>query len=140
MSRMGRVCAGVALFLSASLLVAVPAVGQSVVAGPTSTQFLAAVGDRVTVPVAVDMTASGGQLLGAYRMRVKWNPALLHFAGTQGGSFGTAIVNPDSTAQGILKIAGVNASGVAGVTVLASAMLDVASLSAADTLRVTFQE
>jgi hypothetical protein len=135
-----RARAVIVLLVSALATFALPAAGQSVVAGPTSTQFLAAVGDRVTIPVAVDMTNSGGKLLGAYRMRVKWNPAVLTYVSSQGGAFGTSIANTDSTAQGILKVAGANASGAAGVIVLGSATLQVASLSAADTLRVTFQE
>ena len=91
------------------------------------------VGGQVIVPVAVDMTASGGEKLGSYTARLVWNPAKLStcapFCGNANyqGNFPAPAFNGDSIAQGILKFTAVSPVGVSGlvtVTQLPFTILD----------------
>ncbi|GBD31484.1 hypothetical protein HRbin33_00443 [bacterium HR33] len=122
-------------------LLASPAAGQiTVVAGPTTTEITAAVGESVTVPIAVDMTAAPGVKLGAYRLSFRWNPALLRFVATAGGAFGSPVFNTDSAAQGVVKFSAAAATGATGIVNLGGVTLEVLSTGAADTFDLAFQE
>jgi hypothetical protein len=85
-------------FAATLLVVAVAASrvsAQSVVAGPTTSQIATAVGDRITVPVKVDMTAAAGLALGSYQARLQWDPSVFNFVSSSSGSFGPALFNTD---------------------------------------------
>ncbi len=124
----------------AAMGVARPAAGQTVVAGPTTTAINATPGERVTVPIGIDFTGAPGVNLGAYRLTLRWDPTLLGFAATGGSPFAAPVFNTDSTAQGVIKFAGANASGATGVFTLGSVSLDVVSTAKPDTLQLSFQE
>lgn len=118
-----------------------PAQGQTtIVAGPTTTEIVASVGQQVTVPIAVDLTGAPGVKLGAYRLSFRWNPSLLSFVATAGGSFGAPVFNTDSAAQGVVKLAAAVPSGASGVVQLGGVTLEVRSIEAADTFDLAFQE
>jgi hypothetical protein len=118
-----------------------PAEGQiRVVAGPTTTEVVASVGQRVTLPVAVDMTGAGGTKLGAYRLSLRWDPELLRFSGAAGGAFGAPVFNTDSAAQGVVKFAAAVPGGADGIVNLGGVTLEVVSTRAADTFDLAFQE
>src|ERR1044071_675371 len=64
------------------------------------------VGSQVIVPVAVDMSASGGEKLGSYTARLTWDPAKLGTCapfcvnGTFQGNFPAPTFNADSVQIG----------------------------------------
>lgn len=129
------------LAVFAAALGSVRAAGaQTVVAGPTATDVLAAPGERFTLPIAVDLTAAPSVKLGAYRLSLRWKPALLSFLSADGGTFGAPAANTDSVAQGVLKLAAANALGASGVVTIANVTFRVLSTAAADTFKLAFQE
>lgn len=79
------------------------------------------VGSQVIVPVAVDMSASGGEKLGSYTARLTWDPAKLGTCapfcvnGNFQGNFPAPTFNADSVPQGILKFTAVSPVGVTGL-------------------------
>lgn len=83
----------------------------------------------VTVPIAVDMSASGGQLLGSYTARLTWNPSVLYLDtytccgqtdSTMQGNFPAPAINTDSAyGFGILKFSAVSPTGVGGLVTIA---------------------
>ena len=75
------------------------------------------VGSPVDAPIIADMSARP-ERLGAFTARLTWDPAVLRLDATIPGDFGGATVAIDSIAQGILRVAGANAGGYAGVVVL----------------------
>jgi len=85
---------------------------QSIPVGPGG-ELSSLVGQRVDVPIVVDMSGRP-ELLGSFAMRLTWNPAVLQFDGGFSGNFGSVTVNADSAAQGIVRIAGANPSGIGG--------------------------
>ena len=64
-----------------------PIAAQVIVAGPTTSDLLASIGDRVTMPIAIDMTGAGGYNLGAFRARFSWNPLVFDLVDATGGTF-----------------------------------------------------
>lgn len=117
---MRRLCAVALLGLG----LARTAAGQAVTArlGGELTAF---VGDRVIVPVAVDMSASGGEKLGSYTARLVWNPAQLStcvpscFNTSLSGNFPAPAFNSDSIVDGILKFTALSPVGVTGLVTVA---------------------
>jgi hypothetical protein len=75
------------------------------------------VGLPFDVPITADMTARA-ERLGSFALRLTWDPAVLRLDGGVAGSFGSTTVNTDSLAAGILRMAGVNPSGAAGMVTL----------------------
>ncbi len=83
----------------------------------------------VTVPITVDMSASGGQLLGSYTARLTWNPSVLYLNAytccgqtdsTMQGNFPAPAINTDSAYSfGILKFSAVSPTGVGGLVTIA---------------------
>jgi len=83
----------------------------------------------VTVPITVDMSASGGQLLGSYTARLTWNPAVLYLNAytccgqtdsTMQGNFPAPAINTDSAYSfGILKFSAVSPAGAGGLVTIA---------------------
>ena len=140
MVRFSRTTTALAFTAAAVLSVAQRTRAQTIVAGPTSTQIATRVGDRVEVPVLVDMTGATGISLGAYRLDFRWNPAVLSFAGAGNGEFGAPAFNTDSIATGLVRFAGANASGATGVVSLGSITLQVLNDSAVSNLTAQFQE
>lgn len=129
-----------AAFAALSAARPAPAVAQSVVAGPTTAQIATKVGDRITVPVKVDMTAASGHLLGAYRVRLSWDAAVLKLVSTASGSFAAAVFNTDSSAQGVVRFTGANANGVGGIVTLGSVTLEVLTTASSSPLTASFAE
>lgn len=69
---------------------------------------VAAAGERVTVPVTVDLTASG-KALGSYQGRIRFDPERLRLVEAGTGAFsGPAVVNADRAAEGTVIFAGAN--------------------------------
>jgi hypothetical protein len=89
---------------------------QTIPAGP-GTELSSLVGQSLDVPFVVDMSARA-ELLGAFAMRISWNPAVLRFDAGLPGSFGGVTANTDSAAQGIVRLAGANPSGVGGAVTI----------------------
>jgi len=82
----------------------------------------------VTVPITVDMNASGGASLGSYTARLTWNPnALVYNSYVSGGAqdssaqgnFPPPAMNADSSGAGILKFSAVSPAGVGGLATIA---------------------
>jgi hypothetical protein len=117
-----------------------PAAGQTIVAGPTTTALTAAPGERVALPIAIDLTGAPGVSLGSFRLSLRFNPTLLKVIGTAPGAFAAPVFNTDSGAQGVVKFAGANATGATGFFTLGSVLFEALSTVAGDTLRVAFQE
>lgn len=127
--------------LGATGLLARAAAGQiTVVAGPATTEVTATPGSRVTIPIAVDMSGAPGVKLGAYRLSFRWNPTLLEFVTTAGGTFGSPVFNTDSAAQGVIKFGAAAPAGATGIVNLGGVTLEVLSTAAADTFDLAFQE
>ncbi|MFN2570691.1 MAG: right-handed parallel beta-helix repeat-containing protein [Gemmatimonadales bacterium] len=79
----------------------------------------------VMVPVAVDMSASGGEKLGSYTARLVWNPASLspcldQYCGyNMVGNFPLPQLNGDSIPYGVLKFTAISPVGAGGLITLA---------------------
>src|SRR3989338_7893274 len=120
---------------------ATPAWSQTIVAGPTTTQLQAFVGDRITVPIAVDMTGAASFRLGAYRASLAWDLTQLRLVSTSSGTFGSAAFNTGPAADsGLIRFAAVNATGVDGIPVLGSATFEVIASDKGSAFSVQFQE
>lgn len=117
-----------------ALLVAAATLG--VATGLRAQQVVARVGGElsaplygtVRIPITVDMSASGGALLGSYTARLTWNPAVLGFShyvsgGQQDslaqGTFTPPSMNRDSANFGVLKFSAAAPSGVGGLVTIA---------------------
>ncbi len=106
----------------ATLLGALPvgrAVAQAIPVG-TGGDVSSLVGVPLDVPFVVDMSARA-ERLGAFAMRIRWNPAVLRFDGGAPGSFGSTTINADSLAQGVIRLTGANPQGVTGLVTVALA-------------------
>jgi len=99
--------------LLALALAAAPAARAQITARPADGTLTALVNQALDVPVVVDMTAHPA-LLGAFAMRLTWNPAVLQYQAAMPGNFGAVTAGVDSVAQGILLLAGANPAGVGG--------------------------
>ena len=80
----------IALAAAASLLVlalTARTVRAQVLVGVAPSEISAGSGETVTIPIVVDMSGGGGASLGAYRVRLSWDPALLEYHGTTSGTF-----------------------------------------------------
>jgi len=128
-----------AVTLTVAAGLARPVAAQVIVAGPTTSDLLASVGDRVTMPIAIDMTGASGYDLGAFRARFSWNPLLFNLVGATGGTFAAPVFNTDSASQGVVRFAAASANGGNGIFTLANITLEVVA-TAADTFRVAFEE
>ncbi len=106
------------LFAVAALLAPRATRAQSIAAG-LGGNTSSPVGKAFDVPIVVDMTARPADRLGAYALRLQWNPAVLQFVGGLAGSFGTLTPNTDSVAQGIVKLTAANPAGASGLITLA---------------------
>lgn len=117
-----------------------PLAAQTVVAGATAAQIATDVGDRITVPVKVDMTNAGGLLLGSYEARLTWDPTVLGFVSSSSGSFASAVFNTDSSAFGVVRLAGANAAGASGITTLGEVRLEVLTTASSSAISVSFDD
>ena len=113
---------------------------QVIVAGPVTTQITATPGERVTIPLAVNMVGAPGIALGSYGARFTWNPALMRLVSATPGTFAAPVVNADSAPLGVLRFAAASSLGASGIPVLANITLEVTGTSIADTFRVSFSE
>ncbi len=109
----------VLLALLASALAPARAAAQAIPVG-TGGDVSSLVGIPLDVPFVVDMSARA-ERLGAFAMRIRWNPAVLRFDGGTPGSFGSTTINADSLAQGIIRLTGANPQGVTGLVTVALA-------------------
>jgi hypothetical protein len=75
------------------------------------------VGLPFDVPITADMTART-ERLGSFALRLTWDPAVLRLDAGVPGSFGGVSLNTDSVADGVLRMAGANPSGAAGLVTL----------------------
>ncbi len=132
--------------LIASLTVCLTVVGmtrplraQTIVAGPTTAELTGAAGDRVTVPIAIDMTGASGIALGSYRITFSWNPAGFSFVNATGGTFGSPVFNSESASSGVLQFAAASAAGANGIFTLANVALEVAA-TISGSFTVVFEE
>jgi uncharacterized protein YjdB len=116
-----------------------PAHTQTIVAGPTTGELTAAAGERVTVPIAIDMTGAPGINMGAYRLRLSWSPIGFNFVSASGGTFASPVFNSDSADSGVLRFAAASAAGASGIFTLADVTLEVQA-TVSDTFRVAFDE
>ncbi len=118
-----------ALLAAAALSSAAPLSAQvtaRVGGEPTATTFY----QNIQVPITVDMTAAGGQMLGSYTARLTWNPNVLYpnfytccgqVDSTALGNFPPPALNTDSAySYGILKFTAVSPTGVGGLVTVAN--------------------
>ncbi len=96
------------------------------------------VGIPFDVPLEVDMSARSDKL-GSFALVLRWNPAVLHFVSGQNGNFGDLTGNDDSTNYGVIKLGGVNPTGVGGKVVLGVAHF-VPLAASSDTIRLNVTE
>ena len=81
-------------------------------------------GDRVTVPIVVDMSGGGGEKLGSYTGRLQWDPSTLNFTcyyyscDTLPGNFASPQFNFDSLPQGVLRFGAISPAGADGILTL----------------------
>jgi hypothetical protein len=71
----------------------------------------------VTVHFAANLLLAPGDALASYNVRYLFDPATLEFVDTvsaAAGAFPPDVMNLDSLAQGVLRFAGLNTSGVPG--------------------------
>lgn len=76
-------------------------------------------GQPLAIDVVLDLTAVPFQLLGDYDARFTWNPGVLRFDSTQGGTFASPVIIPDTAAGGILRFNATDALGKGGSQTLA---------------------
>jgi hypothetical protein len=69
------------------------------------------------VPIVADWRARLDKL-GAFALRLQWDPAILRFEGGTNGTFGQITSNTDSTPQGVLRLSGANPNGANGMITL----------------------
>jgi hypothetical protein len=98
---------------------AAPAGAQTVTFG-VGGELSGELGGYVRVPVYADLSGAPGQKLGAYRLRLVWDPLILRILDYQNdiepGRFGEGIVDADSAYSfGILKVGGLAAAGLDGL-------------------------
>jgi hypothetical protein len=125
------------LFGLSALLAPSAARGQAIGAG-LGGNTTSLVSQPFDVPVVVDMTARP-ERLGAFALRIRWNPAVLQFQIGTSGSFGNVTANTDSAPQGIIRLAGANPAGVAGLITLGVGRF-VPLVADTTTLLLTFSE
>lgn len=125
--------AGLAL---AGLAAGAPSARAQVVVGVQAGGIQVAPGGRITVPVVVDMTGSGGFSLGSFAATLWWRASTLRFVGATSGGFAAPVLNPDS-ATGALQFAAANPAGATGRVVVLLATFD-ATGAAGDTTSLTF--
>jgi hypothetical protein len=121
-----------------ALLLTLAALGAAV--SLRAQQVTARVGGELTgppysyvfVPVTVDMSASGGQLLGSYTARLTWNPSLFYYNESESsccgqadssaqGNFAAPYINSDSAySYGVLKFSAVSPTGAGGLITIAN--------------------
>lgn len=118
-----------ALLLACAALGAAGALAAQTVTARVGGELTAPPYSYVSIPVTVDMSASGGQLLGSYTARLTWNPSLFFYYGSGGGAadssaqgnFGLPYINADSAYYGgILKFSGVSPNGAGGLVTIAN--------------------
>lgn len=78
-----------------------------------------AVGHDIPVPLALDLSNRGTADLGAIQLRLNWDPALLTFKSASVGNWtSNVIINADSAATGVFRIAGFTTSATLTSAVL----------------------
>ena len=99
-----------------SVLAVLPAAArtQGIVYVGVGGELSSLVGMPFDVPIYADFTTRSDKL-GSLAFTLRWNPAVLHFENIMPGAFGTLQVNPDSAAQGVLKVAAANPAGMGGM-------------------------
>jgi len=90
------------------------------------------------LPITVDMSARA-EMLGSFVLMLRWNPNVLQFQGGVAGTFGDLTVNEDSSAAGVLRLAGANPGGVGGLITLGVGRFSVLT-NDTTTFRVSVQE
>ncbi|HEX9886838.1 MAG TPA: PKD domain-containing protein [Longimicrobiales bacterium] len=84
--------------------------GIAVKVGATPSSHVA-VGGAVTLPVLVDMTGAGGENLASMDVRITWEPSLVSYLSSTGGTFGAVTINDSQAGAGTLRAALFHASG-----------------------------
>lgn len=121
-------------------LAAAPAAeAQTILVRPGGGSLTGLVGQPLDVPVIVDMSTHPA-LLGSFAMRLTWDPAVLRFTAGMPGTFGSVTINQDSVAQGILRFAGANPSGMGGTSITAAVGRFEPLLASPTTLDLTVTE
>ena len=105
-ARTGLALALLALPARASGGAGTPALAPDTVVPVRVARVEAAAGERVLVPVTVDLTAAG-KALGSYQGKVLFDPGQLRLvSATAGGFDGPAVVNADHASKGTVIFAG----------------------------------
>ena len=106
--------------LGDSALVAVAPSGNAVVSTTSGGRGFASanVTDQVFVDVTVDMSFTGGELLGSYNAAMTWDPAVLQYVGFQVVDFAAPTINEGAVASGLLRFGSASATGSAGQVVV----------------------
>ncbi len=130
--------------ISALLLAVAGALPAQTVSARLGGELTGAYGARLSVPVVVDMTSSGGQRLGSYTARVEWPTRVLSFCyyctlDSIMGTFAPPAVNTDSAYYGVLKFSAAAPLGADGQIVLARLPFTV-NFDSAATLGLSFSE
>lgn len=95
-------------------------------------------GQYVTVPVTVDLSGAPGRLLGSYRARLAWNPAILTYMQVENGNFAAPQVTLDSAGEGSVQATATLPSGAGGAVTIFMARFYVVSDSAQSAVTITF--
>jgi hypothetical protein len=102
-------------------------------------------GTTVTIPITVDMSASGGAKLGSYTARLSWDTTALSFctycsADSLRGNFPAPQVNTDSASLGVLRLTAIAPLGVDGLVTVAQLPFSTGVDTSATPLQLSFSE
>lgn len=133
------------LLLALALLTApASAVAQDVVRVAVGGDLAGRSGEGVDVPVTVDMAGAPGRLLGGYRLRLTWDPAVLGYSNVMNGNFAPVAyggnLNTDSTSFGVLKVAAIQPGGSSGLITLFTVQFYVIDESATSAVDLTVDD
>jgi hypothetical protein len=126
------------LLALATMAVASASAAAQTIAFGVGGQLTGEANGQVRVPVYADLRAASGVALGSYTLRLTWDPNVLYYESLDEGSFGQPTVGADSAYYGVLKVGGLSAGGVQGLTDLFAVNFSIlSSQTTAVTLTVT---
>jgi len=99
----------------------------------------------VTVPITVDMSASGGAKLGSYTARLSWDTLALSYCAycstdSLRGNFPAPQINTDSVSKGVLRLTAISPLGVDGLVTVAQLPFSTGVDTLSTPLQLSFSE
>jgi hypothetical protein len=105
----------VLLMLCSALIGGAPVFAAGVTSSALPSNATPTQGQTITVPIVIDMSATGGAALGSFTGTLDWNPAILTYSSNSGLQAGfTGNVNTADAGSGHMIFNGVNIAGATG--------------------------